>query len=866
MRCIHCLMSVPYNGGGSTTDLRCSSCSEIMFFEPEELLDPSRFPETALTPEFREGQLKIANEIYDRLFYCYAELSSEDEKTNGAIEPYMIEGGVGVGKTLGYIVGFLPILYLPKQKRSYISLRHMVASGEPNAVRRFGPPETHEPLPWIDRALDFRHKSDRLPVKAVISTESKGLQAQVAEVFNGTARWIESLYRRHGHRVDIEGYQLQGKGNYVCPKVLDKPETAGGMLQMMRAAGVHGATAAGVEEFLGKMEEIMDKVHGSNLAAGTTARAYKMLEDDGFLSKTSLQADGVARSVQYLVNRGCNSPSCGLHTSCSLQRATSAVKSAQTGNENASMVLLNHAGLCTHYKLGIGSATGQYLSHANVVIVDEAHKLGEVAQGVWREEISESALQKLLSDMAALGNSPTLESHLAARIRVDVASLRAQVTETFDDIRDLYRGVVENGADVPGAMGGVLGTGLVTVRPFQAEMIISGYVEGGKPDQSWTPPQLDKVRGAMSNLAATLGGSYKNLRGSNMGRDVDKEQAAGSRKATEGLALYAQVYQAAVEAMKEANNTVRVAFRGKLLSVEMSTTPSNVPSLLQAAIGNPLFVMTSGTLLGPDRDPGASLVGVLPTYNAIRGSKIQTLTPRLLYVPSPFDYASKAVMYVPKDPALTPPHNAAKVAVKAVWYAALASHILEVARVSNGFTFVLCTSVLDMNTLRTGMKAQMDLEGFPSSTQKDFDSVDAAVQWYKEVAADSLLKSNRGPIMFGVASLWTGVSIAGDALKSVVVTKIPFPPPTGPDYTTAVKVHGEYNVFSAYTLPGAVKQLRQGEGRLIRTSTDTGVFALLDYRIWAKPYGSSVMLSLQTRKNQAHSMVELRAAWANLPK
>jgi ATP-dependent DNA helicase DinG len=94
-------------------------------------------------------------------------------------------------------------------------------------------------------------------------------------------------------------------------------------------------------------------------------------------------------------------------------------------------------------------------------------------------------------------------------------------------------------------------------------------------------------------------------------------------------------------------------------------------------------------------------------------------------------------------------------------------------------------------------------------------------------------------VLFGTDSFWTGVDVPGDALAQVIVTRLPFDPPTHPitearcDY---IRTRGG-NPFNELTLPDALIKFRQGIGRLIRTGTDRGLVTILDSRVLAKTYG-----------------------------
>ncbi|MBO0586557.1 ATP-dependent DNA helicase DinG [Sporosarcina sp. E16_8] len=105
-----------------------------------------------------------------------------------------------------------------------------------------------------------------------------------------------------------------------------------------------------------------------------------------------------------------------------------------------------------------------------------------------------------------------------------------------------------------------------------------------------------------------------------------------------------------------------------------------------------------------------------------------------------------------------------------------------------------------------------------------------------------LLKSFRqftNSVLFGTNSFWEGVDVPGDALAAVIVVRLPFSSPEEPVYKAkAAKLTASgLNPFTEYALPEAVMRLRQGFGRLIRSSSDKGFFIILDRRIETKSYG-----------------------------
>lgn len=192
-------------------------------------------------------------------------------------------------------------------------------------------------------------------------------------------------------------------------------------------------------------------------------------------------------------------------------------------------------------------------------------------------------------------------------------------------------------------------------------------------------------------------------------------------------------------------------------------------------------------------------------------------------LPYNFDYQSQACLYIPKK-IPEPSHPS--------FAAAAAEEIRNLIEITEGGTFVLCTSFAN---LRSYEEALSDLD-FPLLVQG-------------KRSKQSLLKSflkKRGSVLLATMSFWQGIDIQGDALVSVIIDKLPFAVPNDPYIEAKIqylKSQGK-NAFLDYQLPAAVMLLKQGLGRLIRTSVDYGLLAILDQRLLTKQYGQVFLRNL----------------------
>ena len=193
-------------------------------------------------------------------------------------------------------------------------------------------------------------------------------------------------------------------------------------------------------------------------------------------------------------------------------------------------------------------------------------------------------------------------------------------------------------------------------------------------------------------------------------------------------------------------------------------------------------------------------------------------------VASPFRYAEQALLYLP---AHLPPPTAEGYA------SAAAEEIAAILAASRGRAFVLCTSLAQMRWFHQRLAGRL---AFPLLLQG-------------EAPRHVLLERFRatpGAVLFATSSFWQGVDVQGEQLSCVIVDRLPFASPGDPVVAARIAALREQgrNPFAEFQVPEAVLALKQGFGRLIRSSRDRGVVALLDARIRSKGYGQQFLRSL----------------------
>jgi ATP-dependent DNA helicase DinG len=246
----------------------------------------------------------------------------------------------------------------------------------------------------------------------------------------------------------------------------------------------------------------------------------------------------------------------------------------------------------------------------------------------------------------------------------------------------------------------------------------------------------------------------------------------------------------------------------------LEACPVDVSGMLQEKLFTrvPTCVLTSATLTVGD------------SFGYMR-ERLGLNEARELSLATEFNVQKQALLYIPKS---MPDYRHPSYVERA------AEEIRLVLRASTGRAFVLFTSYRQMETLYQEL---VDDLPFPCMIQGKGGGKSRLLEEFKMTP---------NAVLFATASFWQGVDVKGEALSAVIIDKLPFQVPSDPlvaARSACIQRQGG-NAFSEYHVPTAILRLKQGLGRLIRSTTDRGILAVLDNRLSTKSYGRLFMDSL----------------------
>ena len=467
-------------------------------------------------------------------------------------------------------------------------------------------------------------------------------------------------------------------------------------------------------------------------------------------------------------------------TNCYLQRAREAAA-------DAGIVVVNHALLLQNARM-----RGALLPQAEHVVIDEAHRLEDVATDAFGLELYEPRLRR---DLQRVAHSPAVTSALRDPARAEPAErLRAEVERALERTGEVFD-----------ALGALL---VPAAGPMEERMRITAGVRAS--DDRWLPVELAGER--LADAIAGIGFAADRIRG--LGGDEDELAELES-----GMGELAAARAAITRGLHDPRSSDIVWLeRDNDGALALHVAQTHLGGVIRRTIvdAHRSVVFTSATLA-----VAASFAFALDRFGIDNFAET-------LAVGSPFDHQRQALLVLPVDIALPGDERFIDEAARVVE---------DVARVLDGRTLVLFTSHATLREA-AGRMGALETEGLAVLTQGVDGSRRALLERFIQGRA----------VLLGTQSFWEGVDLPGDVLRCVVIARLPFSVPDDPLVQGRAERYDD--PFLDFQLPQAALRLRQGFGRLIRTKSDYGAVVLLDRRVVTRDYGEVLLGSLPDARTE----------------
>ena len=587
--------------------------------------------------------------------------------------------------------------------------------------------------------------------------------------------------------VDFEAAVLKGRTNYLCPRRL-------------AAAAEHARETVFRDERLATAHLI----------------AWAATAEIADLMSLSAAAHEVAPGLRHAVSvarassEGCFGRNCAYYQVCP-------VEVARARAQNADVVVTNHALLLA------GAHTTVLPEHEHVVL-DEAHNLEDVATEQLGLEVSDGSTHRLTRLLLGEGGE---------RLNVGVADWLASLPEPDDAaVHEANTGLDQPAASLEYSLEDLA----MAVMAFAARSYHSEFGEVGRASvrlteavretKAWQPvveqlPKVKEAAGAVDEVLAGLGEAMAQA------SEEPDETSASLLLNIEHLRALVGELQGALSAIvgDEADGDYVCWVetwpkRSGDLGWCLRAAPVDVGPALAETIyrDDATVIMTSATL---------TVEGSFDYLRQRIGLESEAHRLLELNVPSPFNFAEQLLVCVPTDLPLPGDPGFGEASSQAV---------LAAATAARGGTLCLFTSRKSMTETFEALEARLEEESLNPLCQD--------VSGERTDLLNRLREDDRA-VLFGLKSFWEGVDVPGEALRCLVMVKLPFAVPSDPIIEARQERVEEQGLdgYNAYYVPNAIIGFRQGIGRLIRTKGDRGAVMILDRRLLLRRYGRRFLAS-----------------------
>jgi len=442
------------------------------------------------------------------------------------------------------------------------------------------------------------------------------------------------------------------------------------------------------------------------------------------------------------------------------------------------VVIVNHHLLCADASVR-QSAFGEVIPSCSTLVVDEAHQLEDVATQYFGVAFSNFRVDDLVRD----GQRMLAASSFEPRQAEEIARALGRVSDhsrTFFSSLSLAR----------------------ALNPAESRV---RYAADALVDHAEDALGL---AGALDGLEATLAllGSEPRIP-SPESRIPDPESIATIQRRAGELRSDLRFLMRA----DDPDFVYYLESRGR--AVFLRASPIDVSRIIRDALFDRFrtVVLTSATLAVDD------------SFDYVKG-RLGIREADEVRVPSEFDYARQALLYLPRR--MPPPKSPS-------FAEAVARETIALLTRSQGRAFVLFTSYKVLRTVQQFVEMAVPYPVLVQGTAPRSALLDQ-------------FRSTRNAVLLATSSFWQGVDVVGDALSCVIIDKLPFASPGDP--VTAARIDAITarggDAFAEYQVPLAILALQQGLGRLIRHRGDRGVLAVLDPRLRTMGYGRRFLASL----------------------